>query len=232
MPKSKRSARAKAAPRKLVLFGTGDVARLAHVYFSTDSTYEVVAFTVDRAFCKGTSFENLPLVPFDAVAREFPPARHAMFVALSYSNMNALRAARYADAKRMGYTLASYVSSRCTYLSEHPPGDNCFILEDNTIQPFVRIGNNVTLWSGNHIGHDTTIGDHCFLASQIVVSGRVTVGPHTFIGVNATLRNAITIAPRTLIGAGAVIMSDTIEGGVYLPPRATLAEKRSDQVKL
>jgi UDP-3-O-[3-hydroxymyristoyl] glucosamine N-acyltransferase len=105
-------------------------------------------------------------------------------------------------------------------------------MEDNTIQPFVRIGNNVTLWSGNHIGHDSTIGDHCFLASQIVVSGRVTVGPFSFIGVNATLRNAITIAPMTLIGAGAVIMADTVEGGVYLAPRATLVEKRSDQIKL
>jgi sugar O-acyltransferase (sialic acid O-acetyltransferase NeuD family) len=218
--------------RKLVIFGTGDVARLAHTYFSTDSRYDVVSFTVDRAYCKEQSFNHLPLVPFDEVQKKFAPAKHAMFIALSYSGMNALRAERYADAKRMGYSLASYVSSRCTYLSEHEPGDNAFILEDNTIQPFVRIGDNVTLWSGNHIGHDSTIGNHSFLASHIVVSGRVTVGPYCFIGVNATLRNAITIAPKTLIGAGAVIMSDTVEGGVYLAPRATLGEKRSHEIKL
>jgi UDP-3-O-[3-hydroxymyristoyl] glucosamine N-acyltransferase len=124
------------------------------------------------------------------------------------------------------------VSSKCTFLSEHSVGDNCFILEDNTIQPFVKIGNNVTLWSGNHIGHDATIEDHCFLASQIVVSGRVRIGESCFIGVNATLRNSITIAPRTLIGAGAVIMKDTEEGGVYLAPRPTLADKRSDEITL
>jgi len=232
MPKASRPKRAKPAPKKIVLFGAGDIARLAHVYFSTDSGYTVVGFTVDRAYCNESSFNGLPQVPFDEVGKHFPPSTHAMFVALSYSSMNTLRAERYAAARQMGYTLASYVSSRCTYLSEHPPGDNCFILEDNTVQPFVRIGNNVTLWSGNHIGHDSVIGDHCFLASQIVVSGRVTIGPYCFIGVNATLRNAITIAPRTLIGAGAAIMSDTVEGGVYLAPRATLADKRSDQVKL
>lgn len=231
MPKTKRKAATK-VPAKLVIFGTGDIARLAHVYFSTDSKYKVVAFTVDRAYCKDSTFNDLPLVPFDEVAKKYPSSTHSMFIALSYSGMNALRAERYGDARRMGYTLASYVSSRCTYLSEHTPGDNCFILEDNTIQPFVRIGSNVTLWSGNHIGHDSVIQDHCFLASQIVVSGRVTVGAYSFIGVNATLRNAITIAPHTLIGAGAAIMSDTVEGGVYLAPRATLAEKRSDQIKL
>jgi sugar O-acyltransferase (sialic acid O-acetyltransferase NeuD family) len=221
-----------AAKKKLVLFGTGDIARLAHVYFSTDSRYRVAAFTVDRAYCKEPSFNGLPLVPFDEVAAKFSPKTHGMFIALSYARMNTLRAERYADARQKGYALASYVSSKCTYLSDNAPGDNCFILEDNTIQPFVRIGNNVTLWSGNHIGHDSTIGDHCFLASQIVVSGRVTVGAYSFIGVNATLRNAITIAPRTLIGAGASIMADTIEGGVYLAPRATLHTKRSDEIEL
>jgi len=111
-------------------------------------------------------------------------------------------------------------------------GDNCFILEDNTIQPFVRIGNNVTLWSGNHIGHDAIIEDHCFLTSHVVVSGFTRVGYNSFIGVNATLRNAITIAPETLIGAGAIIMKDTVAQGVYLPERARLFEKKSFEVEL
>ena len=217
---------------KLVLFGTGDIARLAHVYFERDSAYEVVAFTVDRPYLDKPTFGDLPLIPFDEVARAYPPATHAMFIALSYAKMNQVRIAKYGEAKRMGYTLASYVSSRCTFLSDHPVGDNCFILEDNTIQPFVRIGNNVTLWSGNHIGHDAVIEDHCFLASQIVVSGRVRIGEACFIGVNATLRNAITIAPHTLIGAGAVIMKDTEDGSVYLAPRPTLAEKKSDEISL
>lgn len=217
---------------KIVVFGTGDVARLAHVYFATDSDYEVVAFTVDRQYCDGERFRELPLVAFDEVGRRYPPSDHGMFVALSYAQMNRLRAERYQQAKERGYRLVSYVSSRCTYLSEHAAGDNCFILEDNTVQPFVRIGNNVTLWSGNHIGHDSIIEDHCFLASHIVVSGRVRVQPYCFIGVNATLRNSITIAPRTLIGAGATIMKDTEEGGVYLAPRPTLADKRSDEIKL
>lgn len=217
---------------KLVLFGTGDIARLAHVYFKTDSSHDVVAFTVDRQYCDQESFRGLPLVPFDEVATRYPPGTHLMFIAVSYARMNRVRAEKYRLAKEMGYELASYLSSRCTFLTEHPIGDNCFILEDNTIQPFARIGNNVTLWSGNHIGHDATIDDHCFLASHIVVSGRVRVQEYCFIGVNATLRNAITIAPRTLIGAGAVVMKDTKEGEVYLAPRPSLADKRSDEITL
>jgi sugar O-acyltransferase (sialic acid O-acetyltransferase NeuD family) len=217
---------------KLIIFGAGDIARLAHYYFTRDSEHEVVAFTVDEKYKEGDTFLDLPLVAFESLAKDFPPAEFKMFVALSYAKMNHIREEKYRSAKERGYELVSYVSSRCSFLTDHPIGDNCFILEDNTIQPFVRIGNNVTLWSGNHIGHDAVIEDHCFIASHIVVSGYVRIGNNCFIGVNATLRNSITIAPETLTGAGAVIMKDTVARGVYLAPRAELASKTSDQIEL
>lgn len=217
---------------RLVIFGTGDIARLAHFYFSRDSEHEVVAFTVDAEYRKGDSFLELPLVDAGSVTTAYPPDQHAMFVAMSYARMNRVRADKYNQMKGAGYRLVSYVSSRCSYLSETPPGDNCFILEDNTIQPFVRIGNNVTLWSGNHIGHDSTIEDHCFITSHVVVSGNVIVRPYCFIGVNATLRNSIEIAPASLIGAGAVIMKSTTAKGVYLPQRAERFSKSSDEIEL
>lgn len=217
---------------KLIVFGAGDVARLAHHYFSTDSEHEVVAFTVDAAFLTGDEFQGLPLVAAEEIVDRYPPASVRMFVALSYARMNRVRAEKYAEVKARGYELVSYVSSRCSYLSQRPPGDNCFILEDNTVQPFVTIGSNVTLWSGNHIGHDSTIGDHCFISSHVVVSGHVDVGRSCFIGVNATLRNSIAIGERTLIGAGAVIMKDTAPGSVYPGARSERISKSSDQLDL
>ena len=217
---------------KLILFGTGDIAQIANYYFETDSEHEVIAFTVDKKFMNGNSFEGKPLVAFEEIDKKFPPKEFKMFIAMSYAKMNKLRAEKYYQARGLGYDLVSYVSSRCSLLTDYPVGDNCFILEDNTLQPFVRIGNDVTLWSGNHIGHDATIDDHCFLASHIVVSGHVHIHPYCFIGVNATLRNSIEIAPETLIGAGAIIMKNTEPKGVYLPQRAELFKKKSDEIEL
>jgi sugar O-acyltransferase (sialic acid O-acetyltransferase NeuD family) len=216
----------------IVIFGAGDIAKLARHYFETDSPHRVIAFTVDAAYRKSDTFEGLPLVPFEQVDTVYPPALCQMFVAVSYTGMNGIRARKYAEARARGYTLASYISSRCTNLAQEPPGDNCFILEDNTIQPFVRIGSNVTLWSGNHIGHDSVIEDHVFISSHVVVSGHVRIGAYSFLGVNATLRNGITIAPRTLIGAGAVIMADTADDGVHVSRPATRLDKTSDQIEL
>jgi sugar O-acyltransferase (sialic acid O-acetyltransferase NeuD family) len=217
---------------KLVVFGAGDIAKLAHFYFTRDSPHDVVGFTVDHEFCAAESHLGLPLVDFERVAERFPPSEHEMFVALSYARMNKARAQTCERAKSLGYRLATYVSSRCTFLSDTPAGENCFILEDNTIQPFVEIGNDVTLWSGNHIGHDSVIEDHCFITSHVVVSGHCRVGRYSFIGVNATLRNSITLAPETLVAAGAVMMKNSVPRGVYVPKRAELFDKTSDQMDL
>ena len=127
-----------------------------------------------------------------------------------------MRKEKYLAAKALGYTLASYVSSHATVLNQGHIGENCFIFEDNTIQPFVRIGNNVTLWSGNHIGHHSTIQDHVFVASHVVVSGGVTIGAQCFIGVNATLRDHITVGDRCVVGAGVLLLADAEPDGLYI----------------
>jgi len=216
----------------LVIFGAGDIARLAHHYFSRDTEHSVCAFTVDSEYRTADRFVDLPLVDFENVVRDYPPDRYQMFVALSYTEMNHVRARKYLAAKALGYRLISYVSSKCTWLTDHPVGDNCFILEDNTIQPFVRIGSDVTLWSGNHIGHDSVVEDHCFIASHVVVSGHVRVGPYCFIGVNATIRNSITLAPETMVGAGAIVMKNTTDKSVYVAARTEPFPKTSDKIKL
>lgn len=201
--------------KKLVIFGSGDIAQLAHYYFTHDSTYELVAFTVDEDYIVSPSFCNLPVVPYEQLLILFPPEQYCLFIALSYAKLNKLRRSKFEDAITKGYELVSYISSHSTVLNDGKIGRNCFILEDNTIQPFVTIKDNVTLWSGNHIGHHSTIESHCFLASHIVVSGGVLIGEQCFIGVNATLRDHITIGARSIIGAGTLLLSSSESDSVY-----------------
>jgi sugar O-acyltransferase (sialic acid O-acetyltransferase NeuD family) len=202
--------------KQLVIFGSGDIAQLAHFYFSTDSEYEVAAFTLDANYIQENQFYNLPVVAFEEVVSKYPPNKYDFFVALGYSELNTVRKEKYLAAKTLGYRLASFVSSRATVLNEGRVGENCFIFEDNTIQPFVTIGNNVTLWSGNHIGHHSVIKDHTFIASHVVISGGVEIGEQCFIGVNATLRDHIKVGNKCVIGAGALLLGDAEPEGVYM----------------
>jgi sugar O-acyltransferase (sialic acid O-acetyltransferase NeuD family) len=217
--------------KPLIIFGTGDIAQLAHFYFSTDSEYDVIAFTVDSAYLTDTTFCGLPVIAFEKLSGQYAPDQCELFIALSYSKLNAVRKEKYFAAKAMGYRLASFISSRATVLNEGRIGDNCFIFEDNTIQPFVTIGNNVTLWSGNHIGHHSTIKDHCFISSHVVVSGGVEIGEQCFIGVNATLRDHIKISDKCVIGAGALLLADAEPEGVYIGTETARSKVPSSELR-
>lgn len=203
--------------KKIIIFGAGDAAELSHYYFTHDSNYQVEAFSVDSNYLPEEKvFCGLPVVPFESITNLYPPEQFALFIALGYSNLNQARKKKFLTAKNLGYELVSYVSSKATILNNHNIGENCFILENNTIQPFVSIGNNVTLWSGNHIGHHSIIQDHCFLASHIVISGRTQIGECCFIGVNATFRDNINIGEKCIIGAGTLILSNIDDNGLYI----------------
>jgi sugar O-acyltransferase (sialic acid O-acetyltransferase NeuD family) len=203
--------------QQIVIFGTGEIAELADFYFTHDSSFEVAGFTVDEAYLKNSEFRGRPIVSFERLSESFPPERYGLFVAVSYSKVNELRAAKVAAARTAGYQLVSYVSSRATTFAELHIQENCFILENNTVQPFAQIGANVTLWSGNHIGHHSVIEDNVFIASHVVVSGSVKIGQGSFVGVNATLRDHITIGKQCVIGAGALVLEDQPDFSVVAP---------------
>jgi sugar O-acyltransferase (sialic acid O-acetyltransferase NeuD family) len=216
---------------ELLVFGTGDFARIARVYFEQDSEYDVVGFTVHEKYISDTTLNGLPVVPFESVEETHPPDRCELFVAAGFSKVNQVRASIFEEARQRGYDLASYVCSKAIRWGPNEFGANTFVFEANVVQPYVTIGDDTILWSGNHIGHDSTIGNHCFIASHAVISGNCRIGDYCFVGVNATFRDGVTVAPRCVIGAGALIMKDTEEGGVYSVRGTEPHEKKSWDLK-
>ncbi len=201
--------------RKLIVIGDSAFAEIAREYFDADSDYRVVAFAVEQAFRRRDELHGLPVVNFETLAAAFAPAEHSVFVAVTYTQLNRLRARLSQSAKARGYALASYVSSRAFVWRNVQLGEHCFVFEDNTLQPFVRIGDDVVLWSGNHIGHHSTVGDHCFISSHVVVSGFCQIGSSSFLGVNATLANNVVLGRDNWIGPNTVVMKDTADGALF-----------------
>lgn len=218
--------------KSIIIIGNTNNAKLAHYYFTNDTEYNVVAFSVDNEYIKDKKFCNLPVIAFEEIEQRFPPKDHDAFVAIGYTDMNNLRKKMYQLTKGKGYRLPNYISSKCSFLTNEVIGDNNLILEDNTIQPFVSIGSNNVFWSGNHIGHDVKIQNHCFITSHVVISGFTVIENNCFLGVNSTFRDDITIKEYTLIGAGSAIMKNTEKESVYLAPRPVKLDKKSTSLKI
>jgi len=218
--------------KKLIIFGEGLYTEIAYQYFCDDSEYDVVCFTKDDDYIDSSTYLGLPMIPFSKIEELYNPDEYDMHIAVSYTDLNHLRERIFYEAKDKGYKLPSYISSRCNILTKYAIGENCFIFEDNTIQPFVTIEDNVILWSGNHIGHHSTIRSHNFISSHVVVSGQCTIESNCFIGVNSTIGHMVNVGKETLIGAGAVITKNTDPGSVYVPAKSRKLDRLSNTFKL
>ncbi len=215
------------AKQELVVIGEGEFAEIAYQYFTHDSSHRVAGFAVETAFLKRRELFGLPVVAFEEVERHFPPDQCAAFVAITHTQLNRVRTRLYKAAKAQGYRMASYVSSKAFVWKNVELGENCFVFENNVLQYFVEVANNVVLWSGNHIGHRSVIRDNCFIASHVVISGYCEVGESCFLGVNATVADHVKIAQDCVIGAGAYVNKDTEAGKVYRGTPAAASEAGS-----
>jgi|JI7StandDraft_1071085.scaffolds.fasta_scaffold105903_3 sugar O-acyltransferase (sialic acid O-acetyltransferase NeuD family) len=213
--------------KKLVIFGTGETADIAYEYFTHDSAYEVIAFTVEPQYLKETELHGLPVIGFDVIQNHYSPAEVEMFVAISYTQLNRIRAKCFRLVKQKGYHCATYISSKAFVWHNATIGENCMIFENNVIQHMVKIGNGVILWSGNHIGHQTKIEDFVYISSHVVISGFCHIGEYSFLGVNATFNDNIILGEDNVVGSAALIIRNSEKGMLLIGSPAKPAQKSS-----
>lgn len=190
---------------QVIIFGTGDGAKTAYHYLSKSPMHNVVAFTVDDEFRHVDRFFNKPVVSFENVERIYDPLSYKIFILLGFDNLNATRANKYNAAKQKGFTLTSFVSPDACIDDTVTIGENCLILDGQTINPNVQIGDNVVLWSGNHIGDNSKIEAHVWISSHVSIGGNAKIGKETFIGMNATIFDGVEIGERNIVGAASNI---------------------------
>ena len=216
--------------KNLYIFGNGDMAEVVQYYFNTHSDFKIEAFVVDDEYFKDKFFcEKKVLTTSDFL--KLNKDNIFIFVALGYRELNKVREKKYQFFKEKGYKFASYISSKATVLNNENIGENCLVLENNVIQPFVTIGHNVIIWSGNHIGHHSIIEDNVYISSQVVISGRVKVCKNSFIGVNSTFRDNIKVGSFSIFGAGSLISKDTDDFSIYKSDSSIKSKIPSNKIK-
>ncbi len=211
---------------KIIIFGNGEIAELAYYYFSNFTSFEVIGFSIDQNFIKEDTFCKKPILPFENIETIYNSSDVLFHVALSYKKLNQIRAKKFQDVKSKGFNLASFVSEKSNFdKNAFQYGENCFILENQTIQKNVKIGNNVMIWSSNHIGHGSLVGDHTYISSQVVISGHCKIGKRCFFGVNSSTADFINVENDVFVGMGATVASNVKSGSVVLNNKSKIYDK-------
>ena len=218
--------------KNIVIFGTGKISEVAYYFLKNDTTHNIVAFTLEKDFIKNeTTKFDLPIVPFEEIENIYNPDDYLLFAPCTGTNLNKFRERIYNRGKQKGYNFYTYISSKANVFTENI-GENCFILDDNNIQPYTKIGNNCVLWSGNHIGHHSTIEDHVFITSHVVISGMCLIKKYCYLGVNVSIRDNIVLEEGSVIGMGSSVTKNTEGNAIYMGIPAKFYKQCDDSIIL
>jgi sugar O-acyltransferase (sialic acid O-acetyltransferase NeuD family) len=216
--------------KKLVIFGADIMAKIVYEYFSRDSEYQVVAFTVDERYRNNDTYLELPLVSFENIEEIYPASEFYLFIAIGTSKMNENREVKYNHAKSKKYRLASYISPFAICDSEI--GDNTIVADMSIIRPCVKIGNNNYFWEQCFIAGDSIVGNNCSFSVKSVVSTFSQIEDNVILGTGAIVKTSIKVSKKTLAGAASYISSNTKENGVYGEKSTPLAGCISDKINI
>ena len=216
--------------KKLIIFGNTIVAQLAHFYFTRDSKYEVVAFTVDESYKTSDFYLEKPLVSFKTMTAIYPPDEFELFIAIGPSAMNTFRENKVREAKSMGYRLATHISQYS--ICHSPVGPNSLVADGVIINPFAQIGENNFFWEHSLITNESFIGDHCYFSPKSVVSSFCKIENNCVVGTSSVIKARVRLAEKTLVGASCYIANDTDFKGVYGRKSTELLGCISDKIDI
>ena len=216
--------------KKLVIFGADIMAKIVFEYFSRDSEYEVVAFTVDEKYKKQDTYLELPLISFEKIEEFYPPEEFYLFIAIGTSKMNQNRELKCIQAKNKNFKLASYISPFAICDSEI--GDNTIVADMTIIRPGVKIGDNNYFWEQCFVAGDTIIGNNCSFSAKSSVNTFSQIEDNVILGTGSIVKTSVKVAKKTLAGAASYISINTKENGVYGEKSTPLAGCISDKINI
>lgn len=200
--------------KKLIIYGNGNMAQMIYQFVKYD--FNVLAFTVDRAFINTAELCNLPLIPFDEIGQHYPPDQCSMLIAVGYVDMNSIREQKYIEGKYKGYGFINYIHPTVVMHDCIDIGENNIILDHASTHPYTKIGNGNFISSNSNIGHGCSIGDNNWVNAGVSVAGESVIENKVFLGVNSAVGHGLVVKSKTFVGACTQINRNTEPGGVYL----------------
>ena len=91
-------------------------------------------------------------------------------------------------------------------------GDSCifreFVTINSGIHGHTKVGNNVYMLRGSHLGHDVEVENKVTISCNVMVGGHATIKEGSNIGLSTVIHQHRIIGSYTMIGMGSVVTKD------------------------
>jgi len=108
-------------------------------------------------------------------------------------------------------------------------GKRCRIREGATLNlgtegggGVTRVGDDVLIMTGAHVGHDAQIGNRVILVNNVAIAGHCVLGDDVIVGGLSGVHQWVRIGQGAIIGAVTMVTNDVIPYGLVQAPRGEL----------
>jgi len=85
-----------------------------------------------------------------------------------------------------------------------------------------RVGDDVLIMTGAHVGHDAQIGNRVILVNNVAIAGHVVLGDDVIVGGLSGIHQWVRVGHGAIIGAVTMVTNDVIPYGLVQAPRGEL----------
>ena len=182
-------------PKEIYIFGTGNVSEIIADYVLNKGIKirNFVDFEMQKK-----EILNIPIVEYSQKLNKDIP----IFVAIGYKDLNKHRGEKIEFLKNDGWKLANII---CSSIKEQILGENIFIANNVTLQPYSKIYSGNFIWDNCVIGHHSCLDVNSWITSGSVIGGYTKIGRNCFLGINTSISHMLTIGEFSFIGAGGLV---------------------------
>ncbi len=185
--------------KKLAIFGNSLMAELVHFYFNKFTDYKTSFFVTERKFLKEKKIKSVNVISLDNFLK-LNKDEFTVFIAIGYSSLNKKREEFYHFFKKKNFKLTNFIHPLASAY-HNKIGDNNFIMDNVSINPYTKIGSNNIFWSNSIIGHHNIVGNNNFFSGNSTISGNCKIKNNCFFGVNSSTKDNIDIGNFCFIDA-------------------------------
>tara|TARA_Y100000589_G_scaffold332322_1_gene391726 strand:+ start:3627 stop:4286 length:660 start_codon:yes stop_codon:yes gene_type:complete len=193
-------------PEEIYIFGTGDVAEIIADYVLNKGIKirNFVDFEIHKK-----KILNIPVIKYSKnLNKEIP-----IFVAIGYKELNKNRSDKIEFLKNHEWNFANIV---CSSISNQLQGENIFIANNVSIQPYAEIYSGNFIWDNCVIGHHCKLEENTWITSGSVIGGYTKLGKNSFLGINSSISHMLNIGEYSFIGAGSLVSKNLNKNSVII----------------
>ena len=206
--------------KRLLILGTGSLAREAVEMAEDFSEYEVAGFVVNEPpFERGSKLLGKPIFWID----ELESFNEDFVAVCGLVRMRKTKIIQQVNNFRMNF--CNLIHPAASISSSVKLGNGLIIKGGVQIGPNTSVGDHVILGRGVLIGDHVKINNYSFISIGTIIAGYSTIGSRCFIGLGSMILDKKTIGDLSIVGAGSLVTKDIPERVKVMGSPAVIVEK-------